>query len=287
MRPASIATVSIHAAHAGGDPRAPVVALVSIHAAHAGGDASSCALRCIADCFNPRRPRGRRQRPGAIVQRRRRRFNPRRPRGRRLLPTHVHSRRRAVSIHAAHAGGDAPCRCLNPPLHVFQSTPPTRAATYTAPALRASLMFQSTPPTRAATASCQLQLWIACVSIHAAHEGGDDTRPHEATCPEHVSIHAAHEGGDRSTIALITTLAGVSIHAAHEGGDARWRDRLALRTLFQSTPPARAATPDSRRRARHCGVSIHAAHEGGDARSGASCMALQRFQSTPPTRAAT
>ena len=51
----------------------------------------------------------------------------------------------------------------------------------------------------------------------------------------------------------------VSIHAARAGGDDATLDRLSL--MFQSTPPARAAT---RRDALNPAVSIHAARAGGD-----------------------
>ena len=78
----------------------------------------------------------------------------------------------------------------------------------------------------------------------------------------------------------------VSIHAARAGGDAApaviyWHDRL-----FQSTPPARAATACSRQKAEQA-VSIHAARAGGDRGEPAPNCYVLLFQSTPPARAAT
>ena len=102
---------------------------------------------------------------------------------------------------------------------LFQSTPPTRAATVDSPFTRSHSEFQSTPPTRAATN----------VSMHsgAAHAFQSTSPTRAATKadtltihPHKVSIHAAHAGGDLS---FMCPHAGrsVSIHAAHAGGDKR------------------------------------------------------------------
>ena len=81
------------------------------------------------------------------------------------------------------------------------------------------------------------------------------------------------------------------------------------RTLFQSTPPVKAATRDRQSRQCHLIISIHAAREGGDVADGVpatfddisihaareggdycpecSRTWYDRFQSTPPVKAAT
>src|ERR1022692_1113427 len=56
---------------------------------------------------------------------------------------------------------------------------------------------------------------------------------------------------------------------------------------FQSTPPARAATPSHCQLPLAISVSIHAAREGGDPASFIACAKISSFQSTPPARAAT
>ena len=82
----------------------------------------------------------------------------------------------------------------------------------------------------------------------------------------------------------------VSIHAAREGGDRTAAATEHRAAVFQSTPPARAATQPARRSSmRDRDVSIHAAREGGDpgvVRCLRRCPSTT-FQSTPPARAAT
>ena len=56
---------------------------------------------------------------------------------------------------------------------------------------------------------------------------------------------------------------------------------------FQSTPPARGATPRSPYGTPRPHISIHAPREGGDCRIAASAWSPQQFQSTPPARGAT
>ena len=56
-----------------------------------------------------------------------------------------------------------------------------------------------------------------------------------------ISIHAAREGGDGWADALYTS-AMISIHAAREGGDQHRPLQTAQVYQFQSTPPVKAAT---------------------------------------------
>ena len=78
--------------------------------------------------------------------------------------------------------------------------------------------FQSTPPVKAATRPRQPRQASVSISIHAAREGGD---PRQASVSEPKLI---------------------SIHAAREGGDVLSLPQSTRRTLFQSTPPVKAAT---------------------------------------------
>mgnify|MGYP000336738505 CR=1 FL=1 len=57
---------------------------------------------------------------------------------------------------------------------------------------------------------------------------------------------------------------GISIHAAREGGDEDVFFSRVILSVFQSTPPVKAATTDSPDKAQYRKISIHAAREGGD-----------------------
>ena len=57
-----------------------------------------------------------------------------------------------------------------------------------------------------------------------------------------ISIHAAREGGDRLRNIHKISARRISIHAAREGGDPLRTEALQLLTIFQSTPPVKAAT---------------------------------------------
>ena len=124
------------------------------------------------------------------------------------------------------------------------------------------------------------------ISIHAPREGGDDSgdvQPIQGTdfnprpprggrpqCLHHhffricISIHAPREGGDVTMYQLPPDIQPISIHAPREGGDFLLCLSFLIFDIFQSTPPARGATP----------------------RRGCWYKWLT-FQSTPPARGAT
>src|ERR1039458_7675430 len=169
---------------------------------------------------------------------------------------------------------------------MFQSTPPARAATDSLgdSAVRRGVSIHAA---REGGDECMETLYrLGSVSIHAAREGGDAVEVRYVPALA-VSIHAAREGGDTPAPSLrmvhtcfnprrprgrrlellcplLATSRG-SIHAAREGGDLRCFAQQLHFCEFQSTPPARAATGNRHRGARHLFVSIHAAREGGDA----------------------
>ncbi len=80
----------------------------------------------------------------------------------------------------------------------------------------------------------------------------------------YISIHAAREGGDYSD-GVAVGAALISIHAAREGGDGIHSCGDLGMSLFQSTPPVKAATFQI------CSL----------------ITMFLRFQSTPPVKAAT
>ncbi len=61
-----------------------------------------------------------------------------------------------------------------------------------------------------------------------------------------ISIHAPREGGDYGWITGTASGLGISIHAPREGGDPMTAVTTVPKSLFQSTPPARGATPKRR-----------------------------------------
>ena len=101
----------------------------------------------------------------------------------------------------------------------------------------------------------------------------------------------------------------ISIHAPREEGDATGCSGRRMNRLFQSTPPARGATPSQgittirwtfqstppakgatdypQQRQATGDISIHAPREGGDDASHCAYVMSDIFQSTPPAKGAT
>ena len=78
-----------------------------------------------------------------------------------------------------------------------------------------------------------------------------------------ISIHAPREGSDGDNV-LLLILHAISIHAPREGSDLIKLSRRSSKALFQSTLPARGATPPSPTQLCRAAISIHAPREGSD-----------------------
>ena len=115
-----------------------------------------------------------------------------------------------------------------------------KAATDTICSKTLAAAFQSTPPVKAAT-----------------------ERKAKISFDRVISIHAAREGGDQYDLQFVLR-ANISIHAAREGGDNGKFASSPVNSVFQSTPPVKAATQPCSALARQSRISIHAAREGGD-----------------------
>ena len=102
--------------------------------------------------------------------------------------------------------------------------------------------FQSTHPARGATHRAHTPHWFRCISIHAPREGCDAFLPSQHHSPA-ISIHAPREGCDPGILTL------------------RTRSRR-----FQSTHPARGATPAPLDLLIGQQISIHAPREGCDSK---------------------
>ena len=79
----------------------------------------------------------------------------------------------------------------------------------------------------------------------------------------------------------------ISIHTPREGSDHLFDDALGNRRRFQSTLPARGATPGQVTARRAEKISIHTPREGSDQRAIAAIGRGGAFQSTLPARGAT
>ena len=127
--------------------------LISIHAPREGGDAGGNVFSTAHFYFNPRPPR--RGRPSfEQSENAKSHFNPRPPRRGRPLCRHC----------------QPSCSML------FQSTPPAKGATISAPLIFVISLFQSTPPAKGATDYPQQRQAAGDISIHAPREGGDISR---------------------------------------------------------------------------------------------------------------
>ncbi len=126
---------------------------------------------------------------------------------------------------------------------VFQSTPPARGATwgpFSDPLY--SYYFNPRPPRGGRPKLMPLDLSSSFISIHAPREGGDRQEGRETANDFHFNPRPPR-GGRRGQWRQAPGVYRISIHAPREGGDLwRWHGPCAGRQ-FQSTPPARGATP--------------------------------------------
>ena len=149
------------------------------------------------------------------------------------------------------------------------------------------LKFQSTPPARGATASMVLRLPTISISIHAPREGGDWIFHPTDTVQTPISIHAPREGGDVDDILRLAYVEVFQSTPPARGATPSCRPSAKV-LQFQSTPPARGATAPPRRRRRSQAYFNPRPPRGG--RLPVALVALvihQTFQSTPPARGAT
>ena len=191
----------------------------------------------------------------------------------------------------------------------FQSTLPARGATsaaqiYTSFASR----FQSTLPARGATACHTSGLPLlrhfnprsphgerladslsemaqSLISIHAPRTGSDHG-VEVAFQQGGISIHAPRTGSDHITSSIANRPRNFNPRSPH-GERHKFPGALLADAEFQSTLPARGATP--RGCHIHVGqaISIHAPRTGSDARHGFQLTRTLAFQSTLPARGAT
>ena len=107
----------------------PVQQAISIHAPREGCDAPPHGSKSARGHFNPRTPRGVRQKAAAPGGACRDDFNPRTPRGVRREGSNPSPAAKEISIHAPREGCDGTYNPKGPNHWLFQSTHPARGAT--------------------------------------------------------------------------------------------------------------------------------------------------------------
>ena len=122
--------------------------------------------------------------------------------------------------------------------------------------------FQSTPPARGATIVIQKHRFLPRISIHAPREGGDRELGVENGAFQ-ISIHAPREGGDLRTADGVSPPVGFQSTPPARGATPLQSDSQRTQP-FQSTPPARGATAVLPSQRQSPAISIHAPREGGD-----------------------
>ena len=225
LHSASRRTISIHALREEGDYEYFDAGLVghgiSIHALREEGDGPAGFFFLQILHFNPRPPRGGRQR---IL------------RNRPVVDD--------ISIHALREEGDSWSRRNPPRPRNFNPRPPRGGRPILSLPSAFALQFQSTPSARRATTTGLTNMLGSAISIHALREEGDTkinrlcafllpisihalreegdcldlSGSHDAVL---ISIHALREEGDPSRVVALSALPSISIHALREEGDPR------------------------------------------------------------------
>ncbi len=171
----------------------------------------------------------------------------------------------SISIHASNKGGDAESLYLWIMTNIFQSTPPTKEATYQPLGITLSMLyFNPRLQQRRRQQSYQMRLLeLRYFNPRLQQRRRRFSFLATISFPS-ISIHASNKGGDLLTHDRIR-------EHQHFNPRLQQRRRLArevceyVNVIFQSTPPTKEATPSLHK---HSHLPI-------------------RFQSTPPTKEAT
>ena len=146
-------------------------------------------------------------------------FNPRSPHGERRNQAGLVPPAERISIHAPRTGSDGGVWIAGAMSKDFNPRSPHGERRRLDEVESVSRLFQSTLPARGATALPAAPFWMNQISIHAPRTGSD-ANPHAAGRSTAISIHAPRTGSDYPLFSISCGLSG-----------------------FQSTLPARGATP--------------------------------------------
>ena len=194
-------------------------AFISIHAPREGCDAFLPRSGRPADHFNPRTPRGVRLQAFSALKEEREFQSTHPARGATGLLPYTRSWSRYFNPRTPRGvrpgGRSKPARQMR-----FQSTHPARGATGQGRIVTGRLTFQSTHPARGATATCWRRPFLAA---------NFNPRTPRGVRRGNGRLHRRREA--------------ISIHAPREGCDSKINGVSATTVKFQSTHPARGATP--------------------------------------------
>ena len=281
--------ISIHAPREGCDKRAVCLhslAPISIHAPREGCDRKAFKSISKAKHFNPRTPRGVRQGPSGRCSRDSDNFNPRTPRGVRPRPPPSLCHSQSISIHAPREGCDHGKFEAYAYINDFNPRTPRGVRHMLRGGGTGPHGFQSTHPARGATAYTMLSDSLTRISIHAPREGCDFF-----ALP---LSHSAQDFNPRTPRGVrLSDLCGISSDQINfnprtpRGVRRCFICRVQQQKRFQSTHPARGATPPLGSKRRWKAISIHAPREGCDLTQDKIASLQSEFQSTHPARGAT
>ena len=234
--------ISIHAPRKGCDGRRgdiPRRRDISIHAPRKGCDTATAARTIKPRNFNPRTPQGVRP-PRAGWSARPKYFNPRTPQGVRLSILDVSSATGCISIHAPRKGCDPPSSNIPADRGISIHAPRKGCDLGGLPAGTGQWHFNPRTPQgvrRTSSAAVRRTAYFNPRTPQGVRRG-------------------SRAGRGRG--------AEISIHAPRKGCDYDNRPRSRQHHPFQSTHPARGATPVHRLALGDGGISIHAPRKGCD-----------------------
>ena len=124
------------------------------------------------------------------------------------------------------------------------------------------------------------------ISIHAPRTGSDTDGSFVEAVTLGISIHAPRTGSDDRASAFGTTFSDFNPRSPH-GERPPKHERGIITMKFQSTLPARGATPEVIDQLEKLYISIHAPRTGSDGNAATADATRRTFQSTLPARGAT
>ena len=151
----------------------------------------------------------------------------------------------SISIHAPRTGSDGGCRRGGGSHHISIHAPRTGSDVSRGLSGVLHRQFQSTLPARGATSIVDGDYVAQDISIHAPRTGSDARALALLPCLREISIHAPRTGSDAQVCGGHNFNRRISIHAPRTGSDAPSSADICPACAFQSTLPARGATPSA------------------------------------------
>ena len=186
-----------------------------------------------------------------------------------------------ISIHAPREGSDIIPTMLTLQHFLFQSTLPARGATAAEKRGYIYGKFQSTLPARGATEGGEEMITKILISIHAPREGSDLQLSCRYT--DFIYFNPRSPRGERQYFCFCSCVCSLDFNPRSPRGERpllTFSKKCCLR--FQSTLPARGATPACIFLKQHFLISIHAPREGSDCSGVGGQFLRQNFNPRSP-----